>query len=280
MTGRPRARPSITTMPYVSAREASTTRSAARVAALEIGSGPRADELHAIGQPAVQRALAHSLHERRVALEAADAHAAPRQLPCPRQRVEQHVVALLEGDRGDAQQRPAGRGPGRELGGVDARLRDVQPVGGTARTAPAAAAVSTRWSSRRQRRTRGPPARACAPARRRRLQGRDPAACARARPCADAAPAGTSTSGAVEATSPSSSTRASSGIRSHDVGEGGDRGRVGSWPAAGYRVLVHRPTERAESAAELAVIRVAPARPAGIVDAVRYDDMHRRHSGR
>ena len=74
--------------------------------------------------------MTQTLHERRVAVQAADAYALPGQVRERLQRIEQDVVALAEGHRGDAQQRPAGRGPGRELGGVDAGRGDMYPVGG------------------------------------------------------------------------------------------------------------------------------------------------------
>ncbi len=131
-----------------------------------------------------------------------------------RQRIEQHVVALVEGHRRNAEQRPAGRGPGGELGGVDAGLGDVHPVGGQRvqlqQPAPAPRAGRDDGGGGREDRAFPHPGVVAS----RRLPGGDPAACARARPSASRRACGTSTSGAVEATSPSSSTTASSGIRS------------------------------------------------------------------
>ena len=91
---------------------------------------------------------------------------------------------------------------------------------------------------------------------------------------------GTSTSGAVEATSPSSSARAPSGISLDDAGERCVRRCVGSRPGARHGVDVHRPADLGERAADLAVVGVASARPGRIVDAVRYDDVDCRHSAR
>ena len=58
------------------------------VAAVEIGSGPRSREGHAVAQPAVQHAAPETLHERRVAVQAAHADAVPGQVrrspPAPR----------------------------------------------------------------------------------------------------------------------------------------------------------------------------------------------------
>ena len=117
------------------------------VAAVEIGSGPRSREVHAVARA------------RRPARGGADASTnagsrsrLPTHTQCQdrsgdrRQRIEQHVVALVEGHRRDAEQRPAGRGPGRELGGVDAGLGDVHPVGGQRVELQQPAAGSTRWS--------------------------------------------------------------------------------------------------------------------------------------
>ena len=99
------------------------------VAAVEIGSRPRARKAHPVVQPVVQRAAPEHVHERRIALQAAHAHAVPGQVGRRRQRIEQHVVPLGGGHRRDAQQRPAGRAPGCEVGGVDGGLGDVHPLG-------------------------------------------------------------------------------------------------------------------------------------------------------
>jgi len=62
-------------------------------------------------------------------VQAARAHAAPGQVRNRRQRVDEYIVALLEGDRRDAQQLSAVRGPGSEVGGLNTWLGDVHPVG-------------------------------------------------------------------------------------------------------------------------------------------------------
>ena len=66
----------------------------------------------------------------------------------------------------------------------------------------------------------------------------------------------------------------------HDAVEGGQRRHLGRGQAPGMGVLAHRKADRAERAADLAVVGVASARPGGIVDPVGYDEMDRRHSGR
>ena len=62
--------------------------------------------------------------------------------------------------------------------------------------------------------------------------------------------------------------------------EGGVPRRAGPRPGAGDRMLVHRPAERGELAADPAVVGVAAARPRGVVDALGDDDVDLRHSGR
>ena len=188
-------------------------------------------------------------------------------------------MALVGGHRRDAEQRPAGRGPGREVGGVDAGLGDVHPVGRQRvqleQPAPGPRAGRDDGGGGREDRALPRPASSAVVGRRRWPSGMCTSTTSRSRLAC-----GTSTSGAAEATSPSSSTTAPSGIRCDDAGEGGERRRVGSRPGAGHGVLVHRPAERGEPAADLAVVGVAAARPGRVVDAVGHDDVHRRHSGR
>ncbi len=99
------------------------------VGAVEVGSGPRPREEHPVVEAAVQRAATETFYERRIAVEAAHADAVPGQVHRRRQRIEQHVVPLLRGHRRDAQQRPAGRCSGREIGGVDGRLGHMHSGG-------------------------------------------------------------------------------------------------------------------------------------------------------
>ena len=152
--------------------------------------------------------MAEPVRERRVAVQAARAQALPGQVRQRRERVEQHVMALAGDHRGDAEQSPGARGPGREAGSIDSGLGDVHAVAGQLVQLP--------------QRSPGPPA------------GRDDGGGSRehrALPSPGVVIAGswpsgmctrvtsrnlfawgTNTSGAVEATRPSSSTTASSGI--------------------------------------------------------------------
>ena len=66
----------------------------------------------------------------------------------------------------------------------------------------------------------------------------------------------------------------------HGARESGVPRRAGPRPGAGDRMLVHRPAERGEPSADLAVVGVAAARPCGVVDALGDDDVDLRHSGR
>ena len=76
-----------------------------------------------------------SLHESRVAVEAAHTDAVPGQVRHGRQSIEQDVVALVGGYRRDAEQRLAGRGPGCEVGGGNAGLGDAELRGRLRRAA-------------------------------------------------------------------------------------------------------------------------------------------------
>ena len=100
------------------------------VAAVELGSRPRSREGNAVAEAVVQRAVTEPSNEGRVAVQAAHAHALPGQVHYGRQRTEQHVVTLAGGHRRDAKQGLTRRGPGCEIGGVDAGLGDVHPLGG------------------------------------------------------------------------------------------------------------------------------------------------------
>ena len=66
----------------------------------------------------------------------------------------------------------------------------------------------------------------------------------------------------------------------HHTSQGSEGRRVRARPAPDHGVLAHRPAERAEAPADLAVVGVASARPARVIDAVGYDEMHCRHSRR
>ena len=84
------------------------------VRAVERGAGARAREVHAVAQPAGQRAALDVVGERGGAVEAAHARAAPGQVRHRREAAEQHVVALAARHRRDAQQRAAVGAPRRE----------------------------------------------------------------------------------------------------------------------------------------------------------------------
>ena len=99
------------------------------VGAVELRAGARSREAHPVAQPLRPGRAAHAVGERRVAVQAAHARAAPGQVRRRRERVEQHVVPLGGRHRRDAEQRVAGRGPRREAGGVDAGLGHVHAVG-------------------------------------------------------------------------------------------------------------------------------------------------------
>ena len=250
------------------------------VAALEIGAGPRAREAHPIAQPASSAAATETLDERRVAVQAAHAHAVPGQVRGRRQRIEQHVVPLVGGHRGDAEQRPARRRPGREVGRVDAGLGDVDPVG--------------RQRVQLQQPAAGPRA------------GRDDGGGGR-EDCAFPLPRLARAVGGRamaqrhvhEHDQPQPARlrhqhpgcrRGDQAVEQHD-GAVGDplrrrrRGRRTTPRRVAARSRARRaraPTSRpaASPRQTLAVIDVASARPGRVVDAVGYDDVHRLHSDR
>ena len=142
ITGSPRASASVTTMPYVSARDASTSTSAAAYARSRSSPVERAGEADPVGDPGRARPARRSrVDERRVAIQRPDADAAPRQVGDRRQRGEQHVVALVRGDRGDAEQLAAGRRSRRE------RRADRRPGSATW----TASGGSAYWASSRRR---------------------------------------------------------------------------------------------------------------------------------
>jgi hypothetical protein len=66
----------------------------------------------------------------------------------------------------------------------------------------------------------------------------------------------------------------------NSAGEGGVARLVRPRPGAWHRVLVHRPAEGGEAAADPTVVRVAATRPRGVIDALRDDDVDRGHSDR
>ena len=114
MTGSPRASASVTTMPYVSACEASTSTSAVGVRVVEVGAGPQPGEADPLGDAGLPRpGAAGRATNAGSRSSVADADAPPGQVRGGGQRGEQHVVALVRGHRGDAQQLPAAVGPRR-----------------------------------------------------------------------------------------------------------------------------------------------------------------------
>ena len=251
-TGTPRASASVTTMPYVSACEASTSRSAGGVRAVELRAGARAREAHPVAQPVVTRAAAHAVGERRVAVQAAHAGAAPGQVGRRREPVEQHVVPLAGRDRRDAQQRVAGRGPGREAGGVDAGLGHVHAVGRQLvqllQPAPGPGAGRDDGGGRLEDR-------ALALVAQRHVHEHDLPQAARVR---DERLGGGGRDQPVE--------QHHGAVR--DPLEGARECR-----ASRHGVLVHRPAERGEPFADPAVVRVAAARPRRVVDPLGDDEV-------
>ena len=186
-------------------------------------------------------------------------------------------MPLVRGHGRDAQQRPAGRAPGREIGGVDGGLGDMHPVGRQRvelqQPAPCPGAGRDDGSGAREDRAL-PLAGVAGLTRRvaqRHVHEHDQPQPARLRH---------QHLGGRRGDQPVEQHDGVVGDLLDDAGEGGARRRVGPRPGAGYGVLVHRPAERGEPAADLAVIDVASARPGRVVDAVRDDDVHRRHSGR
>ena len=189
-------------------------------------------------------------------------------------------MALVVCHRGDAQQRAAGVGPGRELGGVDGGLGDVHAVGGQ--------------RVQLEQPTPGP------------VAGRDDRGGSREhRALADADVIGVVSRRAVaerhvdEHDQPQPARlrhehlgrrRRDQPVEQHDGAVRNPRQHAregGEAPARRARsqkpltaCSLDRPAERGEPAADMSVIDVAPARPGRVVDAVRQDGVHRRHSGR
>ena len=276
-TGTPRASASVRTMPYVSAREASTSRSAAAYASSS--SAP----MRAPGKctrPSNRRARRSTpLGVVRVADEAAHALAAPRQVLRRGERVEQHVVALVRRHRGHAEERAPVRASPRERGGLHAGLGHVDAVG------------------RQSVQLAEPPPRPGA--------GRDDGGGRREdRPLAFAHRAGVAIRRPVaERHVHEHDLPQPARLRHEDLGRGRrdqaveqDHGAVRDpadgarqrgrprrprpRPVAGDRVLVHRPAERGEPAAQPAVVDVAAARLRRIVDPLGDDDVDLGHSDR
>ena len=145
-TGTPRASASVTTMPYVSACEASTSRSAAAYA--RSSSGP-------VRGPGKRTRSASPPRCARRRTPSANARSRTR-LPTHSQRHDRSAAVAspssstscpLPGVSAATQSSASPAGvPGARRGGVDAGLGDVDAVRRQARTAPAAGVASTRWS--------------------------------------------------------------------------------------------------------------------------------------
>ena len=188
-------------------------------------------------------------------------------------------MALVGGHRRDAEQRPAGRGAGCELGGVDARLGDVHPVARqrvqVQQPAPSPGAGCDDGSGDREHRAFPHPDivghAVCRPMAQRHVDEHDQAQPARLRH---------HHLGGRRGDQPVEQNDGVVGDPPDDAIEGGERRRVGRRPGAGYGVLVHQPADRGEPAAEMAVVGVASARPGRVVDAIGYNEMHLRHSDR
>ena len=255
-TGRPRARASVTTMPYVSACEASTSRSAAAYARSSSGPVRGPGKRTRSRSPLFRAARRTTVGERRVAVQAAHALAAPGQVRHRREPVEQHVVTLARRHRRDAEQRVAGRGPRREAGGVDAGLGHVHPVGRQPvqllQPAPGPCAGHDDGRGRREDL-------ALARVAERHVHEHDLPQPARVR---------------------NERLGGGGGDQPVEQHHGAVRDPLDRAREVADGVLVHSPAERGEPLADAAVVRVAAARPRRVVDALRDDDVDLGHSGR
>ena len=246
------------------------------VAAGEVGPGQRPGKAHAIGQPALNDAAAEPFRERRVAVQAARAQAPPGQVRQRRERVEQHVVALAGDHRGDAEQRPGARVPGREVGSIDSGLGDVHAVAGQfvqlkQRSPGPPAGRDDGGGGREHRALPRPGVSIRRVVAQRHVHERDQPQPARV---------GHQHLRGGRGDQPVEQHHGVVGDPLDDAGEGGVRRCVRSRPGAGNGVLSHRPAGLGESPADPAVIGVASARPGGIVDALGDHDVHRPHSAR
>ena len=188
-------------------------------------------------------------------------------------------MPLVGRQRRDAEQRVAGRGPRREAGGVDARLGDVHPIGRQRvqllQPAPSPCAGRDDGGGRREDLALARPDRAGLVARRpvaeRHVHEHNLPQPVRLR---HERLGGGGRDQPVE--------QHHGAIRNPPDGarEGSVPRLAGPRPGAGHGVLVHRPAERGEPSADVAVVGVATARPRRVVDALREDDVDLRHSGR
>jgi hypothetical protein len=235
--------------------------------------------VHPVAQPAISRAPAHAVGERRVADQAAHTPAAPGQVRRHREPVEQHVVPLVGRQRRDAEERVAGRAPRREAGGVDAGLGHVHPVGRQLvqlpQPAPSPCAGRDDGGGRRQDLALARAHRAGLVVRRavaeRHVHEHDLPQPARMRHERFGGGGGDQP---IE--------QHHGAIRNPPDGarEGGVPRLAGTRPGAGHDMLVDRPAESGEPLADPAVVGVATARPRRVVNALRDDDVHRGHRGR
>ena len=188
-------------------------------------------------------------------------------------------MALGVGDRRDAEQRPAVGRPGSELGGIDAGRGDMHPVSGQPIELPQPppgprAGGDDAGRGREDRALAGPgvvgPA-VCGAAPQRHVHEHD-----------EAQPAGLGHEhlGGRGRDQPVEQHDGVVGNAFDDAGQGGERRRVGPAPEAGHRVLVHRPAQRGQPTAQMAVIDVAAGGAGRVIDAVGQDGMDRRHRGR
>ena len=195
------------------------------VRAVELLAGARSREAHPVAQPELPRAPAHAIGERRVADQAAHARRSATTGPSPsraRRAARRGPCPASAPRRRAASRRP--RSPARGAAASTPGSATCTRSAGSAYSSASrrrvhALVVTTAAAAARTR------ARALAP-RRPRLGGRWPSGMCTSTTCRSRSACGTSTSGAADAISPSSSTTAPSGIRRMACVERGVRRRT------------------------------------------------------
>ena len=223
------------------------------VCAVELRSGPRPREAHAVAQ----RVTPHLVGERGVSIQAAHARAAPRQIVATVASPSSSTSCPLPGVTAATHSNASPAGvPGREAGGVDAGFGHVR--GQAVQLLQPAPAPFARHHDGGRRREHL--ALACVPERH--VQEHDLPEPIRLRHerlwCRGRDQPVDQHHGAVR-----------------DPREGACEGG-----GLVHGVFVHRPAERGEPVADPAVVRVAAARPRRVVDALGHDDVDLGHSGR
>ena len=266
-------------MPYVSACEASTSRSAAAYA--RSSSGP-------VRGPGKRTRSPSPCF--RVARRTPSANAGSRsRLPTHAQRQDRSVAVASASSSTSCPL--SGVTAATQSSASPAAVPGARPAASTPGSATCTRSAGSAYSSASRRRVHAlvvTTAAAAARTSRSRARtapasssgGRWPSGMCTSTTCRSRPACGTSASGAADAISPSSSTTAPSGIRPTARASAACPAAPGRGQAPGDAMLVHRPAERGEPAADLAVVRVAAARPRRVVDALGDDDVDLRHSGR